>query len=117
MRVPVIATARVEWRTISGVDFQVIAPYVMVAKPDRYRAVWVWLRKEQGKWHAHVTAAGAPAGRPVATDRSALGALAVAMDLPVWSQHVQLTPVLVTKIEEWSYPEPEEVSAPPRVLP
>lgn len=108
MRTPLInGVAAVRWRTLNGIDFQLVAPYVMVAKPDHHRAVWVWLRKDQDThtWHAHVTAAGAPAGHPVARDASASGALEVAMSLPIWSTAVKFKPTRQVPAKVWSYPE------------
>lgn len=107
MRVPIVNLANVRWRTLEGIDFQVIAPYVMVAKPDRMRATWVWLRKdrETGTWEAYVGPAGKPATAPIARDRSATGALAVAMASPEWDKKVKFRPSKPVTIPNWEYPE------------
>lgn len=108
MRRQIVSAANVSWRTIAGVDFQVIGPYVMVAKPDPFRSTWVWLRKDGGvsaSWEVFVTPAGAPAKSPVAIDQSASGALAVAMLLPVWDTEVNFKPVAPMPEEKWEYPE------------
>jgi hypothetical protein len=105
MRTPIINTAMVTWRAIGGIDFQVIAPCVLLARPDQLRTTWVWLRKtREGVWEAYVTPAGAPARHPVARDRSAAGALAVAMALPLWSEHVDFRPARPSRVPQWSYP-------------
>jgi hypothetical protein len=107
MRTPIVNANVVRWRTIEGIDFQQIAPYTLVAKPDRMRALWVWLRKERGAstWQAYVGAPGAPLRAPIASDRSATGALAVAMGLPVWSKPVRFVPTNPVPVPQWSYPE------------
>lgn len=104
MRTPIINTANVSWRGIGGIDFQVIAPYVLLAKPNQLRPTWVWLRKEAGVWEAYVTPAGAPATQAVARDASAAGALAVAMALPLWDEHVDFHPTTPVRAPAWSYP-------------
>jgi len=105
MRTPIVNTANVRWRTMVGIDFQVLAPYVMVAKPDRRYAVWVWLRKEAGRWEAYLGPAGAPAKAPIARDASATGALAVAMASPQWERMVPSKPTNPVPVPTWSYPE------------
>lgn len=105
MRTPIINTANVAWRSVGGIDFQVIAPYVLLAKPNQLRPTWVWLRKErEGVWEAYVTPAGAPATHAVARDASAAGALAVAMALPLWEEEVDFKPAAPTPVPVWSYP-------------
>jgi hypothetical protein len=107
MRTPIVNAANVSWRAIGGIDFQVIAPYVLVAKPNQLRSTWVWLRKERGAqvWEAYVTPAGAPAEHPVALDASAAGALAIAMALPLWDEEVDFKPTAPVPTPVWSYPE------------
>lgn len=107
MRKPILNLANVQWRTIAGIDFQQVEPYVMVAKPDHMRSVWVWLRRDRGasRWDAYVVPAGGRVGAPIASDASAQGALAVVMALPEWSREVVFKPTRQVVTPEWSYPE------------
>src|SRR5688572_5860077 len=111
MRKPILNLPNEQWQTIAGIDFQKVAPFVMVAKPDHMRSVWVWLRKEPGasRWDAYVGPAGAPVKAPVASEESGQGALAVVMALPEWSREVTFRPTRQVVTPAWSYP-PEERS-------
>lgn len=106
MREPLLNIANVRWRTIAGIDFQQVYPYVMVAKPDRLRTLWVWLRKDRdtNRWEAYVATPGAALGAPIASDASAVGALAVVMALPQWSEEVTFKPTRQVSTPAWSYP-------------
>lgn len=72
-----------DWRTIGGVDFQQVKPYVLVGAPDPERAhLLVWLAKSGDVWRARIAHGDrvlASRSRP-----SAQSALEAILRCPAW---------------------------------